>query len=133
MHKKTHRSNKKTDKPDGKSVLYQRTFTSVFRAVFFFYKVKLHSLTSECMGLFMPPFRAKGQIYLLSAVQRVEFIIAQFQADKSFLLEGNIVLSCQYKRVAMIRFASPVLVKGNMSHLIRSSNNRHERFLSDTF
>jgi len=39
-HKKTHR----TDKPDGKRVLCQRTFSSVFRAVFF-YTVKLHSLT----------------------------------------------------------------------------------------
>jgi hypothetical protein len=34
---------KKTDKPDGKPVLCQRTFSSVFRAVF--YTVKLHSLT----------------------------------------------------------------------------------------
>jgi hypothetical protein len=34
---------KKCDKPDAKPVLYQRTFSSVFRAVF--YIVKLHSLT----------------------------------------------------------------------------------------
>jgi hypothetical protein len=34
---------KKTDKPDGKPVLCQKTFRSVFRAVF--YTVKLHSLT----------------------------------------------------------------------------------------
>ena len=34
---------KKTDKPDGKPVLCQRTFSSVFRAVFC--TVKLHSLT----------------------------------------------------------------------------------------
>jgi hypothetical protein len=34
---------KKTDKPNGKTVLCQRTFSSVFRAVF--YTVKLHSLT----------------------------------------------------------------------------------------
>jgi len=34
---------KKTDKPDGKPVLCQRTFISVFRAIF--YTVKLHSLT----------------------------------------------------------------------------------------
>jgi hypothetical protein len=34
---------KKTDKPDGQPVLCQRTFSSVFRAVFFL--VKLHSLT----------------------------------------------------------------------------------------
>jgi hypothetical protein len=35
-HKKTHRINpKKTDKPDGKPVLCQRTFSSVFLAVFF--------------------------------------------------------------------------------------------------
>jgi hypothetical protein len=34
---------KKPDKPDGKPVLCQRTFSSVFRAVF--YTVKLHSLT----------------------------------------------------------------------------------------
>jgi hypothetical protein len=38
-HKKTHR----TDKPDGKLVLCQRTFRSVIRAVF--YTVRLHSLT----------------------------------------------------------------------------------------
>jgi hypothetical protein len=31
---------KKTDKPDGKPVLFHRTFSSVFRAVF--YTVKLH-------------------------------------------------------------------------------------------
>jgi hypothetical protein len=34
---------KKTDKPDGKTVLCQKTFSSVFRSVF--YTVKLHSLT----------------------------------------------------------------------------------------
>jgi hypothetical protein len=34
----------KADKPDGKTVLCQRTFSSVSRAVFF-YTVKLHSLT----------------------------------------------------------------------------------------
>ena len=42
-YKKTHRTDKETDKPDGKPVLCQRTFISVFRAVF--YTVKLHSLT----------------------------------------------------------------------------------------
>jgi len=42
-HKKTHRTDTNTDKPDGKPVLCQRTFSSVFRAVF--YTVKLHSLT----------------------------------------------------------------------------------------
>jgi hypothetical protein len=35
---------KKTDKPDGKTVLCQTAFSSVFRAVFF-NTVKLHSLT----------------------------------------------------------------------------------------
>ena len=40
-HKKTHRTDKKkTDKPDGKPVLCQKTFSSVFRAVFY----TLHSL-----------------------------------------------------------------------------------------
>jgi hypothetical protein len=35
-HKKTNRTNKKkTDKPDGKPVLCQRTFTSVSRAIFY--------------------------------------------------------------------------------------------------
>jgi hypothetical protein len=34
-HKKTHRTDQKTDKSDGKPVLCQRTFSSVFRAVFF--------------------------------------------------------------------------------------------------
>jgi hypothetical protein len=34
---------KKTDEPAGKTVLCYRTFSSVFRAVF--YTVKLHSLT----------------------------------------------------------------------------------------
>ena len=33
--KRTHTGQKKTDKPDGKPVLCQRTFISVFRAVFF--------------------------------------------------------------------------------------------------
>jgi len=41
--KKTHRTDKKNDKLDGKPVLCQRTFSSVFRAVF--YTVKLRSLT----------------------------------------------------------------------------------------
>jgi len=48
---------KKTDKPDWKPALCQRTFSSVFREVF--YTVKLHSLTvwgvwdpSGCMGSF---------------------------------------------------------------------------------
>jgi hypothetical protein len=39
-----HRTGKKTDKPDGKPVLCQGTFSSVFGVVFF-YTVKLHSLT----------------------------------------------------------------------------------------
>jgi len=47
MHKKTHR----TDKREGKPVLCQRTFSSVFRAIFF-----LHSQTAqfnlECVGPF---------------------------------------------------------------------------------
>jgi len=34
---------RKTDKPDGKPVLCQRTFSALFRAVF--HTVKLHSLT----------------------------------------------------------------------------------------
>jgi len=42
-HKKTHRTDKKAYKTDGKPMLCQRTFSSVFRAVF--YTVKLHSLT----------------------------------------------------------------------------------------
>jgi hypothetical protein len=42
-HKKTHRTDKKNDKPLGKPVLCQRTFSSVSRAVS--YTVKLHSLT----------------------------------------------------------------------------------------
>jgi hypothetical protein len=47
-HKKTHRTDKKAEKPDGKPVLCQKTFSSVFRADF------LHSYTPqfnlECMG-----------------------------------------------------------------------------------
>jgi hypothetical protein len=39
---------KKTDKPDGKSVLCQTKFSSVFRAVF--YTVKLYSLTYGVWG-----------------------------------------------------------------------------------
>ena len=39
---RTHRTDKKTDKPDAKAVLCQRKFSSVFRTVF--YAVKLHSL-----------------------------------------------------------------------------------------
>ena len=42
---------KKTDKPDGKPVLCQRTFSSVFRAVFLRSETALFNL--ECMG----PFR----------------------------------------------------------------------------
>jgi hypothetical protein len=34
-HKKTHRTDKNTEKLDGKLVLCQRIFSSVFRAVFF--------------------------------------------------------------------------------------------------
>jgi len=53
-HKKTHKTAKKTDNPNGKPVLCQRTFSSVFRAVFFFF---LHSWTPQfnlgCMGPFM--------------------------------------------------------------------------------
>jgi len=40
---------KKTDKPDGKTVLCHRIFSSVFRAVF--YTFKLHSLTYGVWGL----------------------------------------------------------------------------------
>ena len=43
-HKKTHR----TDKPDGKPVLCQRTFSSVF-VQFFFYTVKLRSSILRCV------------------------------------------------------------------------------------
>jgi hypothetical protein len=38
----------KTDKPDGKPVLCRRTFSSIFRAVF--YTVKLQSLTQSVWG-----------------------------------------------------------------------------------
>ena len=48
MHKKTHR----TDKPDGKPVLCQRTFSSVFRAVFY------TQFNLGCMG----PFRVYGAL-----------------------------------------------------------------------
>jgi hypothetical protein len=34
MHKKTHKTDKKSGRPDGKPVLCQRTFSSVLRAVF---------------------------------------------------------------------------------------------------
>ena len=47
-HKKTHRTDKKNDKPDGKPVLCQRIFSSFFRAVF--YTVKLNSLTWGAWG-----------------------------------------------------------------------------------
>jgi hypothetical protein len=42
-HSHTHKKTRRTDKPDGKPVLCQRTFSSVFHAVF--YTVKLHILT----------------------------------------------------------------------------------------
>jgi len=42
-----HITDEKTDKPDGKTVLFQRTFSSGFRADF--YAVKLHSFKLECM------------------------------------------------------------------------------------
>jgi hypothetical protein len=49
-HKKTHRTDRKTDNPDGKPVLCQRTFSSVFRADF------LNSKTAQfnlgCIGPF---------------------------------------------------------------------------------
>jgi hypothetical protein len=44
----THRTDKKTDKPDGKPVLCQETFSSVFRADF--YTFTLHSLTESVWG-----------------------------------------------------------------------------------
>jgi hypothetical protein len=40
----THKKKHRTDKPDGKPVLCQRTFSSVFRA-YFLDTVKLHSVT----------------------------------------------------------------------------------------
>ena len=53
-----HRTDTKTDKPDGKPVLCQRTFSSVFSASFF-YTTKLHSLTYGVWGPLgcMGPFR----------------------------------------------------------------------------
>ena len=45
----------KTDKPDGKPVLCQRTFSSVFRAVF------LHSSTAHFKLEYLGPFRFTGQ------------------------------------------------------------------------
>jgi hypothetical protein len=44
---------KTTDKPDGKPVLCQITFSSIFRAVF--YTVKLHSLTYKVYALLPAP------------------------------------------------------------------------------
>jgi hypothetical protein len=54
-HKKTHGTDEKTDKPDRKPVLCHRTFSKVFRAVF--YKVKIHSLT---LSTYMGPFRLQA-------------------------------------------------------------------------
>jgi len=53
---------KKADKTDGKPVLGQRTFSSVFRAVF--YTVKLHSLTWGIWGSlgYMGAFRVYGAL-----------------------------------------------------------------------
>jgi hypothetical protein len=50
----------KTNKPDGKPVLCQRTFSSVYRAVF--YTIKLHSLTWGVWGPLgcMGPFSVHG-------------------------------------------------------------------------
>jgi hypothetical protein len=47
--KAPNRIDKKTDKPDGKPMLSQRTFSSFFRATI--YTVKLHSLTQSVWGL----------------------------------------------------------------------------------
>jgi hypothetical protein len=48
MHTKTHRTNLKTDKSDGKHVLCLRSFTSIFLQ--YFYTVKLHSLPQSVWG-----------------------------------------------------------------------------------
>ena len=50
---------KKTDKPDGKPVLCQRTFSSVFRAVFF---TQTTQFKLECMGPFI-------ETHLMSSTQ----------------------------------------------------------------
>jgi len=47
--RQTEVTKKKPQKPDGKPVLCQRTFSSVFRAVLF-HTVKLHSLTQSVWG-----------------------------------------------------------------------------------
>ena len=62
--KSTHRTDqkkKKTDKPDRKPLLCQRTFSSVFPAIFF-YTVKLHGLTESEWG----PLESVGPLRLTS-------------------------------------------------------------------
>jgi hypothetical protein len=57
---------KKTDKPDGKPLLCQRTFISVFRAVF--YTVKLHSLT---YSVWSPLYRTATLTLMTSGMQQI--------------------------------------------------------------
>jgi hypothetical protein len=70
---RTHRTYKKTDRLNGQPVLWQRTFSSVFRAAF--YTVKLHSLTkSVCVWPFrislQSDFCTHGNRVLLSREQQ---------------------------------------------------------------
>ena len=60
----TEKTKKKTDKPDGKPVLCQRTFSSVFRAVFF-YTAKLHSLT---VSVWAPHLFLSKFLFFLSVI-----------------------------------------------------------------
>jgi hypothetical protein len=66
----THRTGKKTNNPDGKPVMCQRTFISVH--VQFFYTVKLHSLT---YGVWVPyertVYHMQGYVFDITAVQNI--------------------------------------------------------------
>jgi hypothetical protein len=99
--------------------------------LFIFYKVKLHSLTQECIGALYASISCKGTNipFICSAKSRIYNRPVPSWQKLSARRSCSVKLSRQ--RGAMTRFASPVPVKGNMSHFTRSSNSLHERFLFD--
>jgi len=98
----------KTDKPDGKPVLCQRTFSSVLRAVFF-HTVKLHSLT---WGVWR-------QLTLLNFIHYYACVFAALSCGLMAHLDCQLI-PCTY------------LVKGEMSQMYISSPRTVSIILTDS-
>jgi len=89
-HSHTHKETHGTDKPNGKLVLCQRTFSSVFRAVFFFF-----TQTTQFNLGFMVPFTNWRILVLISVTEGVVIC----KAVSYFQWLNTVVRKLKYKGV----------------------------------